>query len=236
MLSDLNEKCIVYCARTSVLRDAALYRTAYEAASEERRLRADRVASGKNRRLLLGAEILLRHALSDVGFGGEAPEFVYGANGKPYLKDCGDVYFNLSHSGEYVLCALSDREVGCDIEKLRKADVKLAKRYFCPEEYDHILSAGDEARQRELFFRYWTLKESFIKTTGQGLHLPLNAFCIQMDGKRAAAQQRFDGEAYSFAEFRTVRGYRCAACIRAENRNAEFRFADLRDFLEMSNA
>ena len=91
---------------------------------------------------------------------------------------------NFSHSGTCVMCAVCTDgkavRVGCDVEKLGKLRMNIAARSFCREEYDAVAGAGTEEAQRELFFRYWVLKESFMKTTGKGMALPVNSFCIRM--------------------------------------------------------
>ena len=85
-----------------------------------------------------------------------------------------DAAYNLSHSGEYVLCSVHEGKdpkirVGCDIEEIGICNMKIARRFFCRSEYEKIDSETNEERRRELFFRYWVLKESFIKATREGM-------------------------------------------------------------------
>lgn len=92
----------------------------------------------------------------------------------------GDTVFNLSHSGDYVLCAFSDRpqeEVGCDIEIVKTFLPGVAKRFFTDRECSH-LEAVEEGERTELFFRYWVLKESFMKATRLGTRLDTRSFEI----------------------------------------------------------
>ena len=92
--------------------------------------------------------------------------------------------FNLSHSGTYVMCAACTDggrvRVGCDIEQKGSMKMNFVRRHFCREEYDTIEAAETEDEQTDLFFRYWVLKESFMKATGKGMALPVNSFCIRM--------------------------------------------------------
>lgn len=115
--------------------------------------------------------------------------YCYGPQGKPllgeeskqYLLDqgkTGDVYFNLSHSGKHAVFVVSDEPVGIDVECGKKQRLKVAKRCFCVEEYEDIISAGSEEEQDERFLLYWTMKEAFIKRDGRGMSIPLNSFCI----------------------------------------------------------
>lgn len=86
----------------------------------------------------------------------------YVANGKPVYRNS-DIYFNLSHAGNYVVCAVSDKAVGVDIERLRKNVIRVAKRFFTQAECDWI---GNDSLK---FSRIWTLKEAYAKLTGEGI-------------------------------------------------------------------
>lgn len=95
-----------------------------------------------------------------------------------------DAVFNLSHSGEYVMCACSDRknvQVGCDLEMVRDIREKVARRFFCEKEYAYIIGRNSEEERRQLFYRYWVLKESFMKATRRGMSLDTRAFWIGWD-------------------------------------------------------
>lgn len=118
--------------------------------------------------------------------------------------------FNLSHSGSYVMCAVStipSARVGCDMEKIGRSRPDLAKRFFCPSEYAAICRGGTGEEQANLFFRYWVLKESFLKATGKGMALPMNAFCVQLGNPPVLLEQpEAFPETYHYMEF-------CAAGI-----------------------
>lgn len=91
-----------------------------------------------------------------------------------------DTVFNLSHSGRYVLCAFSDRagaKVGCDIEEMKEFREPVARRFFCRSEYEHIMDR-EEADRAQMFYRYWVLKESFMKATRRGMALDMESFEI----------------------------------------------------------
>jgi 4'-phosphopantetheinyl transferase len=83
-----------------------------------------------------------------------------GKNGKPYFSN--DFNFNISHSDNYVVCAFGEScEVGIDIEKIREVDIHFAKLILTDAEY--YLATNDNALNYEMFFRIWTLKESYAK-------------------------------------------------------------------------
>lgn len=76
--------------------------------------------------------------------------------------------FNISHSGQYVLFALSENEVGCDIQKTGYVkSTEMAKFIFCDEEIKLLKNSADKLK---VFFDLWTKKESFLKCIGSGFH------------------------------------------------------------------
>ncbi len=68
-------------------------------------------------------------------------------HGKPYLKTDVPLFFNISHSGELVVCAFSDTEVGVDVEKIGKERLAVAERFFHPEEVALLLKVSVYARK-----------------------------------------------------------------------------------------
>jgi 4'-phosphopantetheinyl transferase len=101
-------------------------------------------------------------------------QFAYSSTGKPSLsseQNTGHICFNLSHSNQYALCAVTlDRLIGIDLEYIRPVHdmLSIAKRYFTPDEYETILSLSPNKRY-QAFYGLWTLKEAYLKATGEGL-------------------------------------------------------------------
>lgn len=113
----------------------------------------------------------------------EKLSFHYGEHGKPMLTEevlerIGNFDFNLSHSGDYLVLAVSDKPVGIDIEHIRKDRISVAKRFFCREEYEELLFLTGEERDRR-FLEYWTMKEAYVKRIGTGSSTPFNSFLIK---------------------------------------------------------
>lgn len=144
-----------------------------------RREKLLRLRQPADRRRSFGAWLLLRAALKELG--AEPGPLAYGPQGKPFFPDRPDLHFNLSHSGETVLCALSPSPVGCDAETISSARPELAERFFHPSER-RWLSALPPSEYDEAFFRLWTLKESYLKATGLGLSGGLESFCVDLGG------------------------------------------------------
>ena len=98
------------------------------------------------------------------------PELARGERGKPYFPRRPELCFNLSHSGGYALCALSDRPVGADIQLLRPAwGARLVERSCAPAERAWLRGRGDRP---EDFAALWACKESAGKESGYGLPYP----------------------------------------------------------------
>lgn len=140
--------------------------------------RSKKLAAQKNalvRRRSIVSELLLRCALRDCGFDVSAAlPIELGEQGKPYLRG-NPCYFSLSHSSSAVLCALSDHELGADIQILSPANDGLMRRFFSPDEREYVLSSRDTAAA---FTEIWCKKESYCKADGRGLAISLSSFSV----------------------------------------------------------
>ena len=207
----------LYLANTDQLADPDLFARLYQTVPAHRREKIDAMKFPKKKQQCLGAWLLLMHALEQQGIHRKNIRLSYGPVGKPFLVDYPNLFFNLSHAGNRVLCAISDHEVGCDVEQIRPADLKVAERFFSAEECRRIVNAPEEERNA-IFFRFWTLKESFIKNIGRGLSLPLREFCIGIsDDGIQIDQQVLPKESFFFREFDFHDGYCYACCAREQN-------------------
>ena len=101
-------------------------------------------------------------------------EFSTNEYGKPFLINDPHIHFNISHAGNCVAFAIADVPVGIDIEIIKPIDLKIAERFFTPDEIEYILS-GDQIQR---FYEVWTKKESYIKYDGKGLRTPLPSFSV----------------------------------------------------------
>ncbi len=107
--------------------------------------------------------------------------------GKPYLPNCPSISISASHSGDYLICAVSNMAIGIDIQEQRllkgetpeEAGVRLqriARRFLHPAEADYIAPLPHQR-----FFKVWTAKESYVKYTGQGIDDHFSHFSILPD-------------------------------------------------------
>lgn len=143
--------------------------------SSDERKRADGFYFNKHRRRFIVCRGVLRHILKHyLQIDAEEIVFDYTARGKPVLAADNNSYglsFNLSHSSELALVSITrERSVGIDLEILRSGikSKQLARRYFCRDEYLRIDDFEDD-RHRYFFYGFWTLKEAYLKATGEGL-------------------------------------------------------------------
>ena len=144
-----------------------------ELVTKARRERIHRYLRTEDKIRCLLAGLLLRQVCGVT----DDRQLIYNENDKPYLKHS-DTYFNISHSGDYVVLATANSEVGVDIEKVIHHSDLLSLRCFTMQEYEWIrqeeyLGGGDEA-----FYRLWTAKESVMKASGLGFSLPPETFSV----------------------------------------------------------
>ncbi|MDE7162890.1 MAG: 4'-phosphopantetheinyl transferase superfamily protein [Clostridia bacterium] len=173
-----------------------------------RREKIRRLSVREKRNQSLAAGVIVPLALERLGFIGGV-EIAYGEHGKPRLIQPEGLFFNLSHSGEWTVAAFSDCEVGVDIQQIKPADMRLADRFFAAEEREAI-AQSDGAQ--ELFFRLWTVKESYLKATGAGLSRPLNSFTVRFKGGGASIDDPLVSKHWYAVEVNAPAGYKIACC------------------------
>lgn len=146
--------------------------------STEKRERIKRFRVKSDAQSTLVGDILVRAEICQL-MGCKNNDLIFSTNkyGKPYIENIPGVHFNLSHSGHYVVSALSSEPVGIDIETIKPIDIAIAKRFFTQDEYKYIHNSknGNELTR---FYEIWTMKESHIKWEGIGLSKPLNSFSV----------------------------------------------------------
>ena len=150
--------------------------------SPEKRQRLEQLPPEKRLQSLFG-DALARQMLSEMlGIAPQNISFTYAKNGKPLMDGA---YFSISHSGDLVGCAVSERPVGLDVERIRTAPTRLRRELDC------------EGKSDAEFFRLWTKREALIKCCGK-----------TVAHWRSAAEQQ---ESYVFSVPEVPAGY--CACI-----------------------
>ena len=139
--------------------------------SEAQQTKINRFVFWEDRCRSLFGKVLLKNLLDEFGFDGSLiSKIQHTPYGRPYLNLPLD--FNISHSGEYVICAASlDSRVGIDIEAWKNIDFREFKMVLTDREWLKMHTGENHVPE---FFRIWAQKESVIKADGQGLSIPLN--------------------------------------------------------------
>ena len=191
----------------------------YDAMPSGRRQRCDRFRGDADRRRCIMAYALLVHAIRDIGIGcSDTLDLREGDNGKPFIADI-PVCFNISHSGERVAVAVSSAQVGCDVETRSDNALRVAKRFFSPDEYAFLESIEDDGMQRAEFTRLWTMKESVIKCCGEGIRRVLSDFSVTDESgiRRKTITLAGKDERYHIKEYEGECGYFYSVCAVSEN-------------------
>ncbi|MDR2589743.1 MAG: 4'-phosphopantetheinyl transferase superfamily protein [Oscillospiraceae bacterium] len=137
--------------------------------SNQRREKAQKYKSVKEQNASIAVFLLLRLALKEQYGINEAVEFGYNSKenvSKPYLIDYPEIHFNLSHCKTAVACAVLDIEVGVDVQHITTISETVAKRVLTDNEYKGFKKSK---KPNEYFTKIWTIKESYVKKTGQGI-------------------------------------------------------------------
>lgn len=184
---------------------------------DEERGRAARFVFPLHRRAFVAGHALVRVMLG--GLVNRPPgslRFVRDERGRPELAGSGGPSFSLSHTDGMVACAVSESgTVGVDVEGDRgRIDIHgIAGRFFAPAEARAVRERGAGA-----FTRIWTLKEAFLKATGEGLRRPLDSFQFSLDP--LALEMGGGADAWSFAQLRPSAEHWAAVALRGAQQPA----------------
>lgn len=125
----------IYLLDINIFNNKEIYDYWYKLMSDDRKKKIDKCIHEQDKRLSLGAGVLLYKGLKEYGI--KDNELVYSTYGKPYVID-NRIYFNISHAYNYVVCAFSDKEVGIDIEEKRIFKQNIIHRIFNEKEINDI--------------------------------------------------------------------------------------------------
>lgn len=174
----------------------------YDEMSEERKSEVMRMVNEKKKISKIISDHLCRKAVSEFcDASQEKIVFIKNNHGKPYAKNL-PVYFSVSHSSDTVVCAVSDKEIGIDIEKIKPFNPKAAKKFAVEKELEYI------GRNKNGFFEIWTLKEAYFKCIGTGLGADIKNVSFEiLQDKIICSDSR-----YECLFFEAEDGYICSVC------------------------
>ena len=137
--------------------------------SMDERLKILKYVRWEDRQSCILGKLLLSYGLKKLGTSKNISDVLISKTGKPYIAN--GSYFNISHSGKYVVCIISEyTEVGIDIEEIRETNIEDFHSVFTENEWLLIKRRKDQLSQ---FYELWTKKEAVIKADGRGLGIPL---------------------------------------------------------------
>lgn len=167
--------------------------------------RVEKYRRWQDRQNAITGRLLLQKGLSDLnwiknsvdGDGSILDIVEVTKKGKPYLPIHAltfyrKIFFNISHSGKYVLCAIHNMQVGIDIEKKRDVDHKQFRSILTAKEMEKVETASNLQSE---FYTIWTRKESVVKGAGLGLSAGLSSVCV------AGRNTVLNGETWYFVSF-----------------------------------
>lgn len=172
--------------------------------NQDRIRKIQKIQKEQTRRQSMGAGLLVNKVLEHHGV--KADAMYLSKHGKPEIDN---FYFNLSHSGDLVVCAVADSPVGCDVEQIRKAPERVGEYFFSENEKKYLKQFEDKAYD-EAFFHIWTLKESYTKMTGEGMALSRGNYELMLN-EQVRVLREGKMQNCNFAEYE-VKGYWIAVC------------------------
>lgn len=177
----------VYYGNISPVKESEIFQQCLERVDERRRNKISRCKQNGDKYRSLLAGVLLRYGLEQEGIAYETVVFAENSHGKPFLKSPEGIFFSISHSEDYVVCAFSTQNLGVDIEDRqricrKKAMLeKIAKRSFTEDEYIRYENIQNFVEKCEYFLRLWTRKESCSKAVGLGLGMDFSQMDVSSD-------------------------------------------------------
>lgn len=208
------------------------YESAFALLSTDRQERVTRMRQDKNKALCMAAGLLPAYVLEEYKRTGqnacgatddityvnvswilascsdnEPVALVKKAKGKPYFKDFPEVFFNLSHSGDYVACVVSDKEAGVDIQEYRSIKMNLADKILHERERSLY---GINLQPKQLL-QIWAAKEAFVKCTGDGLSKDFKELCV--DFTAGEVTDTVNGKRLQLMMPEALEGYVLAVCV-----------------------
>jgi 4'-phosphopantetheinyl transferase len=181
---------------------------------KENRYPADYSPSMKILPSVIG-EFLVRHIVS-IKFNCDPQDITISldSSGKPYFNSFKSCHFNISHSGNWVVCAFENDPVGIDIQKIIKIPRKeldaIVLRFFHKDEQIQYFNLEDSEKEN-FFFTQWAIKESYIKLVGTPSQISLQSFSafLDQDGRGSISN---GSQIRYFQQYDIDSNYKLVAC------------------------
>lgn len=180
-----NNNAIVWFAKLDQLADAEFVTVCHRWFGEAELPQSNQFRFEQDRRSFLAGQLLTRLQLAEIlnvpagTLRFESDEF-----GKPFVAHPMEngIQFNRSRTRDMVVSAVvRDCQIGIDVERINQTVEidSIAEQFFAPAEIEQLMQCTDVART-EMFHRFWTLKEAYVKAHGEGLSIPLDQFAFDL--------------------------------------------------------
>lgn len=165
-------------------------------------------------RCLLAHLLLVKSLEAETGLTGTHMRIEPAEKGKPVVAGYPGIHFNLSHSGDMVVCAVDSFPIGVDVEKIREIDPDVAQSCFTTSEQTYLTEQPRMFLER--FYQLWTLKESYLKALGTGLSR--NPLSVEMTTTTPDMRVWKTGDpgTYTMESLDIREGYAAALCGQGE--------------------
>lgn len=249
VMSGTDGRVRLYLADIRPLFTAEIWQKAYGYVDEGRRKKVDACRTVQMKAASLAAGFLAQYALDQSGYAD--CRILYGEKGQPFLQKKDRVEkeppacLSLSHSGDYAVCAVSDRPVGVDIQKRTAVRTGMLRHFFTEDECGRFVRrfeteqtradwggsalSKDPAQGRssflpeaaaEEFLRLWTAKESYMKLTGRGMEIGFSNLSVDLEGG-VIRERNGRQEPCFIREYKAPEGYFLTACIAGRRREEQ---------------
>lgn len=205
--------------------------------TERRKEKIAKLKHEDDQQLSACVELLLIHALKEMDPELSLPLQITEEENGNLLLDTkvpgfDTLYFNLSHSRDYAICAVSDSRIGVDIECVKTKDVSHMDRILYEKEYQILGFITNSEEQKKYFYECWVTKESYLKNLGLGLSVHPSKFMVEEDvleTKESGLQKRYvhiyKANEIENADWHFDASYRMAICT--EKKDADTKVAIL---------
>lgn len=133
--------------------------------------------AGKNMEHLIGEKLLEKGLFCEYGKKLEFEPRAAGEHGKPFFTLQPGIHYNVTHSGKYVACIFTGQEVGIDIQEHKEVRYQQMMKRMVPAEIEEKI-LGEKDWKKD-FFDQWTLREAYVKWTGEGFSRDLRSIPME---------------------------------------------------------
>ena len=156
-----------------------------------------------------------------------------GEYGKPFIAANYNLHFNLSHSGDYIVCAFNNSEIGIDIEEITERDAEAISAFFSLQE-KCAYNNKSPIEKEGFFFDLWTAKESFIKAIGNGFAIDITKFTIHFD-TIITAETTIESRHWHFKQYEIDPKYKMTVCSLTSDFPQDIRFIKFNDVVSCAD-